>query len=62
VIATRVLTGPTAPKYHGKGLGSSLKDIGCIFVKDLNPQKARVLLMVAMTQTRDPAQLQRYFD
>jgi len=62
VIATRVFTGPTTPKYHGKGLGSSLKDIGCIFVKDLSPQKARVLLMVSLTQTHDATQLQRYFD
>lgn len=62
VIATRVPRGPTMPRYHGKGLGSSLRDIGCIFVKDLSPQKARVLLMVAMMQTRDPNELQKYFE
>jgi L-asparaginase len=63
VIATRVYTGPTLPVYPGKGLGKSLQDIGCIFVKnDLTPQKARILLMLAMTKTKDPAALQKYFE
>ena len=29
---------------------------------DLNPQKARVLLRVALTQTNDVKQIQRYFE
>ena len=29
--------------------------------RDLNPQKARVLLMLALTQSKDPAQIQRWF-
>jgi L-asparaginase/Glu-tRNA(Gln) amidotransferase subunit D len=29
---------------------------------NLSPQKARVLLMVAMTKTTDPDELRRYFD
>jgi L-asparaginase len=27
----------------------------------LNPQKARILLMLALTKTRDPKELQRIF-
>ncbi|MGL6165749.1 MAG: L-asparaginase 2, partial [Aeromonas veronii] len=27
----------------------------------LNPQKARVLLMLSLTQSKDPAQIQRWF-
>jgi L-asparaginase/Glu-tRNA(Gln) amidotransferase subunit D len=29
---------------------------------DLPPHKARVLLMLALTRTRDPAEIQRLFD
>jgi len=28
----------------------------------MNPQKARVLLRVALTKTSDPKQIQRYFE
>jgi L-asparaginase len=61
VIATRVPNGPTRPTYPGKGLGISLKSLGCIFVDELSPQKARILLMLAMTRTKDPKELQKYF-
>jgi L-asparaginase len=61
VITTRVPNGPTRPIYPGKGLGISLQELGCIFVDELSPQKARILLMLAMTKTRDPKELQKYF-
>lgn len=35
---------------------------GSIAAGDLNPQKARVLLQLALTQTRDPASIQAHFD
>jgi len=57
VRSSRVPTGPTCPngevddaKYH---LVASL----C-----LNPQKARVLLMLALTKTRDWQEIQQYFN
>lgn len=34
---------------------------GSIAADDLNPQKARVLLMLALTRTQDPAEIQRMF-
>lgn len=33
-----------------------------VAVQHLTPQKARILLMVALTRTHDPRELQRYFD
>ena len=35
--------------------------LGFIAADELNPQKARVLLMLALTRTQDPAELQRMF-
>lgn len=35
---------------------------GFIAAGDLNPAKARVLLLLALTQTRDPVRIQRWFD
>jgi L-asparaginase len=35
--------------------------LGAIAADNLNPQKARVLLMVALTKTRDPKEIARMF-
>jgi L-asparaginase len=35
--------------------------LGFIAAKELNPQKARVLLMVGLTKTKDVNKLQEYF-
>jgi L-asparaginase len=35
---------------------------GFIAAGELNPQKARVLLQLGLTRTREPAALQRLFD
>lgn len=32
-----------------------------VSAQHLTPQKARILLMLALTQTRDPREVQRYF-
>jgi L-asparaginase len=61
VISTRVYTGRVAPVYATQGGGVSLKELGCVFADNLSPQKARVLLMLALTRTRSSAQLQSYF-
>ncbi|WP_313624624.1 asparaginase [Achromobacter sp.] len=37
-------------------------DQGFVAARDLNPQKARILLMLALTITRDPVALQQIFD
>jgi L-asparaginase len=38
------------------------EQFGFIASEDLNPQKARVLLMLGLTKTHDAKELQRYFD
>ena len=35
--------------------------LGLIAAEELNPQKARVLLMLGLTRTRDPRALQEFF-
>ena len=62
VISTRVYTGRTRPLYAAKGSGVSLVNIGCVLADNLSPQKARVLLLLAMTRTREPSELKAYFD
>jgi len=61
VIATRVYTGRLMALYAGKGRGVGFEEIDCILADNLSAQKARVLLMLAMTKTRDPGELQAYF-
>lgn len=62
VVATRVPHGRALPVYASKGGGKTLKELGAVFGGDLAPGKARVLLMLALTQTKEPAALQAYFD
>ncbi len=56
VRSSRCPTGPTC-------LNSEVDDAKYHFVAslDLNPQKARILLMLALTKTRDWQQIQRFF-
>ncbi|MEE8442344.1 MAG: hypothetical protein V3S37_01230 [Dehalococcoidia bacterium] len=55
VISSRVGHGrvPLTPKREAQGF---------IVADNLNPQKARVLLMLALATTQDPATIQRLFD
>jgi L-asparaginase len=62
VISTRVPTGRVFSLSAMKGSSLTLRQIGCVLADNLSPQKARVLLMLALTKTRDPAALQKYFD
>lgn len=62
VISTRVPTGRIFPLSADKSSALGLKGIGCVLADDLSPQKARILLMLALTKTRDPDSLQKYFD
>lgn len=59
VVASRVLTGRIVPLYANN---IDLLEIGCVQSDNLSPQKARVLLMAAMTRTTDTDELRRYFD
>ena len=62
VVGTRVPTGRVFPLSATKGSALSLKAIGCVLADNLSPQKARILLMLALMQTRDSDVLQKYFD
>ena len=59
VLSTRVYTGRIVPLY---AINNELLDLGCVVADNLTPQKARVLLMLALTRARDPVSLQTYFD
>jgi len=62
VVSTRVPTGRVFPLSAAKGSALALKKIGCVLADNLSPQKARILLMLALTQGKDTAALQQYFD
>jgi L-asparaginase len=61
VLTTRVAEGRVYPVYGGEGGGTSMKKLGVVFGEDLLPWKARILLMLALTVTDDPAEIQGYF-
>lgn len=48
VVSTRVPTGRVGDVYGFPGCHGDLRRIGCLFAGDLNPQKARIALMVAL--------------
>ncbi len=48
IIASRVPYGEVRPIYAYSGGGIALQRAGAIFARDLNPQKARVLLMAGL--------------
>ncbi|ECO9654549.1 type II asparaginase [Campylobacter jejuni] len=54
VVSSRVAAGRVA-------VSDADKKLGFISAEDLNPQKARVLLMLALTKTSDPKKIQEYF-
>jgi len=54
VRASRVGNGRVLPRDEYNAMGMIPAD-------NLNPQKARILLMLALTKTRDPKEIQRMF-
>ncbi|EOG4218509.1 type II asparaginase [Campylobacter jejuni] len=54
VVSSRVVAGCVA-------VSDSDEKLGFISAEDLNPQKTRVLLMLALTKTSDPKKIQEYF-
>lgn len=61
-MSTRVYNGRVLPVYGFKGGGATLKDIGVVFTDDLTPWKARIVFMLALSQTKDHEKLQKYFN
>ncbi len=63
VITTRVPNGRVLPVYGFKGGGKTLQEAGALFGDNLSPQKARILLLLALQAgIRKPAELQKLFD
>ena len=62
VISTRVWNGRVLPNYGFEGGGKTLQQAGAVFADNLSPQKARILLMLALQTTSDAKQLQQLFD
>jgi len=62
VISTRVPNGRVLPVYGFQGGGKTLKEAGAVFADNLPPQKARILLMLALQETPKADQLQKLFD
>jgi L-asparaginase len=62
VITTRVWNGRVLPNYGFQGGGKTLQEAGAIFGDNLSPQKARILLMLALQTTRDAKAIQGMFD
>jgi L-asparaginase len=61
VVSTRVPNGRVQPIYGFEGGGKDLIEAGAIFANDLSPQKARILLMLALQEASEPAALIRLF-
>lgn len=61
VIASRVPNGRVFPLYGYPGGGQSLAEAGAVYADNLSPQHARVLLMLALQNNMDNAQIQRAF-
>ncbi len=61
VISSRVPYGGAQPLYSYAGGGMALRRAGAIFAHDLNPQKARVLLMVGLGAGYGREQLDNLF-
>jgi L-asparaginase len=57
VRSSRVTTGQV-----GRNVEVDDDKMGFVASLGLNPQKARVLLRLALLKTNDPKQIQRYFD
>jgi L-asparaginase len=62
VISTRVPNGRVLPVYGFIGGGKTLKDAGAVFADNLPPQKARILLFLALQTTSKPDEIQKLFD
>lgn len=62
VISTRVPNGRVLPIYGFQGGGKTLKEAGAIFAGSLSPQKARLLLMLALQTTSKAEEIQKLFD
>ena len=63
VITSRVPNGRVLPVYGFKGGGKTLQEAGALFGDNLSPQKARILLLLALQSgIHKPPELQKLFE
>ena len=62
VVITGAPTGRILQASATPGSVVMMQRLGCVLAHNLNPQKARILLMLAMTRSRETSALQAYFD
>lgn len=62
VVASRVPRGRVWPGYGFAGGGRSLREAGAVLAGDLSPQKARVLLMLALQADMSRSQIEWLFE
>ena len=62
VVSTRVPNGRVLPVYGNPGGGKTLQEAGAVFADNLSPEKARILLMLALQDAARPSEVQRLFD
>ncbi|PKK38684.1 L-asparaginase [Clostridiaceae bacterium JG1575] len=62
VIVSRCFEGRVYDSYGYPGGGRNLREIGVILGDNLNGQKARIKLMVALSATKDLAAVRRWFE
>lgn len=61
VVTTRCDSGRVFPVYGGGPGSKDMAEAGCIMAGDLSPVKARILLTVALVETRDVEKLRAIF-
>jgi L-asparaginase len=61
VVTTRCDSGRVLPVYGGGPGSKDMAEAGCIMAGDLSPAKARILLTVALAETRDVEELRAIF-
>lgn len=61
VITSRCHNGRVLPVYSYQGGSSRLKDMGCIFSEGISTPKARLLLALALSETKDFEKIQDLF-
>lgn len=61
VLASRVHAGRVVPIYSYLGSAGSMKNFGLLYAGELTGQKARLKLMLGLTQVQNNDELKRYF-
>jgi L-asparaginase len=62
IIVSRCPMGRVLDSYGYEGGGKMLRDAGAIFGGDLNGQKARIKLILALAKCNDVAEIKRMFE